>query len=398
MTTNSKILKFKKKKASFNKSDTKNDQYKIPREDIILESKDDSNKDTDQRNLSIQPLLANTEVKMINNSPEEVARVRKYTEELLSKLEKKGKKIAQERRKKMKEKIIRKNRRKLNLKTRQQKPKATQRKTGMFGPSEEEQLRLELMESESMFKMVARKMDWKAMMSCHRSAHELKMLVHEVENYGDNFYATMDHLELSLMSYFGKEHQESVEMANEAVEEELEHEKDMVDKEEHEEHEKMLNEKEEMLQQEQEKLEMEQRMQRDIEALNHQDEIEDPNKAINKEQLNTVQEQLVTLQEQLGGLQSSVNENEDTKTSLKDQIKNMIPVGLQADSVESMLGNDKELQAKEKKYDETKTALESKISLVQEQVNAMQHQINLMHQKQNKLDLEHDVEDMVDHD
>ena len=136
-------------------------------------------------------------------------------------------------------------------------------------------------------------------------------------------------------------------------------------------------------------------MEKDLEALNHQDEIEDPNKAINKDQLNLIQQQLVTLQGQLGGLESSVNENEENKTSLQDELKKMIPSGLPINTSDSLIGDNKEFKEKEEKYNQTKTALESKISLVQEQVNTMQHQINQMHQKQNKLDLEHDVEKMV---
>lgn len=400
-TANSKIKHNSGKTTPKQQAHSKQSQYKIPRENLVFDkaSSADSPSGSDQRELTSESLSTNnTGIGVGTQSPVDLEKLRQYTHELLSNLEKKGQKLANQRKKRARRaKTERKKKRKRKLSLSRRKRRQRGRKA-LFGPSAEETQKLSLKEQEHMFKLMARKVEWKDMMSAHRSAHQMKMMVQVIEEYGENFYSKMDHLEMNIMNLLGKEKNEEDELEHEEKEEELEHEKEALDEEAEHEHEEMLSEKSEMLRQEQEKLEMEERMEQDIEALNHQDAIEDPEAAVTKDQLNLVQQQLVTLQQQLAGLQSSVEENEDNRVSLQEKIKSLLPSEMQAGDSNHLVGDVQEFKEKEKAYGETKTALEAKITVVQQQVNTMQHQLNLMHQKQNKLDLENDVESLVNKD
>jgi hypothetical protein len=389
---NTKVAKQKSK--HYKTVNTQEDQYKIPRKNIIITSPPQGIKQNQNQNDPLDQLLS-TNTPESEDKPINLEKIRRYTKDLLSQLEAKGKRMAQDKRRETRQKMHNlRSKRGLRIRGISKHPKR-QRKA-LFGPSSEDLHKKDMLDQEHNLKFIAKQVMWDDEMSAHRSARELKLMIDTVNSFTDRYVMKMDQLVMSINGELEEEDENQHDLDHHEKEQELEMEKhDLSEQAEHE-HEEFLDEKEHMLDQEAKKLEMEERMENDIKNLHDEGEIHSLEEPVTKDQLNLVQQQMITLQQQLAGLQSSVEENETNKVDLQEKIKSLLPPGMAAGDSNKLVGNLKEFKKREEKYEHTKNDLEMKITRTQQQVNTMQHQLNLMHQKQNQLDLESDVENMVD--
>ena len=366
-------------------------QYKIPRKNIVINTITPSNPTNQQPTDSLNKILSTSNLGIAANQmkPMNLEKIRKYTQELLSNLEAKGKRMEKNRRRRVR------SRKKRKLIQHFKHSGKGSRKM-LFGPSSEDLHKKEMLDQEHSMKFIARQIMWDDELSAHRSAQELKLIIGRVDTFTDQYVLKMDQLVMNINGELEDEDHGDEEMEHEAEEHEMSNKEHALNDEVEHEHEEMLDEKEKMLDEEAEKLAMEERMEQDIKNLHENGAIEDLEEPVTKDQLNLVQQQMITLQQQLAGLQSSVEDNEENKVDLQEKIKSLMPPDLVAGNSNKLVGDLKEFKKKEEQYQHNKNELEMQITRVQQQVNTMQHQLNLMHQKQNKLDLETDVEDMVE--
>lgn len=382
-----------------------NKDFLLPEKDIVMTSQIDQQKEKPGSdiitNLSQKAQNAPAYFKNLTNmTNKEMLNIKNYTNQLLDSLEKRGKQLENERQKQNQRVRHAKNlihslkKKKKNRKLRKQKPKQKKHRKLLFGNSDEDMLKKDLAETKFMFGFVAQKTTWTGLVELKKARGEMKIMQQRIDGYTDNYAQRLESTERRLMGMEEDEEQHDLEAANHEKEEHLKEQAHHLKDEMEHEHEEMLDEKQKMLDEEAMKLQMEEQLHKDL--LNLDEEPEKNTAEATGQQINLLTQQMATLQQQLVGLQSAVEDNEQSKISLNDKIKSLMPEGLDAPTSSQLIGDNKDIQNEQDKYEEKKSALQNQISVIQQQVNTMQHQLNIVHQRQEKINLKEKVNGMDD--
>lgn len=363
--------------------------YRIPRKNLIMDTHIPPENPLKSNQISNQE-SANFQNNFVSNLSKEgkFNQIQKVSFELLSKLVTTGQKIARkherERKKRRKLRLARKLKK---LKLLEKNKQAKSARKALFGPSAEDQQKLDFKEQEHAFKFIAMQTEWAGMKTLHRAATEFRLMSHTVDMFGNNFYQKMDHLEISLMDYFGMEHEHVEELEHELEDDEAH--QALLDQEEdnHLNEEELLKAREDQLKKQQEQLEMEERMEKDIQELKHMDVLEDPDSPVSQENMERVNVQLAGIQSSVQSLKHEVDEHQENENRLKQEMREKIKeidhqegedVASQVDDEQSPQNEDTETVKK--------SAIEGQVESLQQQIRAMQHQLGLMHTKQGKIE------------
>ena len=248
------------------------------------------------------------------------------------------------------------------------------------GPSNDElKITLSSYEQQHAFYYISRKVEFGNLLELKQSTNKMNLMSRQIDNYGDNFYSKLDHQELELMGDMDDEAKRERLEAHKAHQYQLEQEAEELKKEAEAKHEALLKEKEEMLDHEQDNFDEEENMEHNLENnlqnLNMGINI-NSNTEINQTNLNLIQQQLITLHQHLADLQGSVKQNEIDKVSLQGEAN--------LDTINKAQSEDPDLAEED---DQSKTALEAKVSIVQQQIDTMEHQLNIIKRKHEKMKL-----------
>jgi hypothetical protein len=395
-------------KKEFSKKNKTKDIYKIPRKNLIFESTDKTKENVSNQNNLKTNLDSNTPPQTTLTAGKTLSQIQNASLGLLKELVNTGQKISKQREERLKQRRqLRLQRRMKQLKKiKQKKAKKLRQRKAFLGPSEEEQQQLEFKQQEHSFKFVAQQTEWEGMRILHRAATAFRLMPRTIDTFGNNYYQKLDHLEISLMDYFGMEHEHVEEMENELHEDELNHDEDMEDENLKAQNEQMLVEKEKLLNKQQEELEMEERMEKDIHMLKRQDVLEDPESPISKENMQKVHQQLDDMQKSMQELKSDVDDHQKNEKMLQDEIHEELQKHGEISDDSKVTTEQDETSSKSEKPDdshedevpkvEKKTALEGQVESMQQQIRAMQHQLGVMHEKQGVLDKEMEETSEVD--